>query len=112
MAQEQHRTPGQPTPNTLPSERSGVPLQASQILEQLVQELLPAVPWGHHVEIVKKVKAPAARLWYLRATARFGWSRNVLLNQIKAGAYERAVTEKKTHNFRSRPAGALRGAGR
>jgi len=32
-------------------------------------------------------------------TARFGWSRNVLLNQIKAGAYERAVTEKKTHNF-------------
>ena len=42
---------------------------------------------------------PAARLYYLRATARFGWSRNVLLNQIKAGAYERAVTEKKTHNF-------------
>jgi len=30
---------------------------------------------------------------------RLGWSRNVLLNQIKAGAYERAVTEKKTHNF-------------
>lgn len=71
----------------------------SPVLEQLVQELLPAVPWGHHVEIVKKVKAPAARLYYLRATARFGWSRNVLLNQIKAGAYERAVTEKKTHNF-------------
>ena len=36
---------------------------------------------------------------YLQATARFGWSRNVLLNQIKAGAHERAVTEKKTHNF-------------
>jgi predicted nuclease of restriction endonuclease-like (RecB) superfamily len=69
------------------------------VLEQLVQELLSAVPWGHHVELVKKVKAPAARLWYLRATVRFGWSRNVLLNQIKAGAYERAKTEKKTHNF-------------
>lgn len=99
MGQGQHRTPGQPTPNTLPCDRSDVPLQASQVLEQLVQELLPAVPWGHHVEIVKKVKVPAARLWYLRATARFGWSRNVLLNQIKARAYERAVTEKKTHNF-------------
>jgi predicted nuclease of restriction endonuclease-like (RecB) superfamily len=71
----------------------------ARLLEQLVQELLPAVPWGHHVEIVKKVKAPAARLYYLRATARFGWSRNVLLNQIKAGAYERAKVEKKTHNF-------------
>ena len=41
----------------------------------------------------------AARLYYLRAAAQFGWTRNVLLNQIKAGAYERAVTEKKTHNF-------------
>lgn len=69
------------------------------ILEQAVQELLARVPWGHHVELMKKVKAPAARLYYLRATAQFGWSRKVLLNQIKAGAYERAVVEKKTHNF-------------
>ena len=49
--------------------------------------------------ILNKLTDPAARLYYLRATAHFGWSRNVLLNQIKAGAYERAVTEKKTHNF-------------
>ena len=68
-------------------------------LEQVVQEVFAAVPWGQHVELLKKVKDPAARLYYLRATAQLGWSRNVLLNQIKAGAYERAVTEKKTHNF-------------
>jgi predicted nuclease of restriction endonuclease-like (RecB) superfamily len=49
--------------------------------------------------ILKKTPSTAARLYYLRATAQFGWTRNVLLNQIKAGAYERAVTEKKTHNF-------------
>ena len=49
--------------------------------------------------IIEKLADPVARLYYLRATAQFGWSRNVLLNQIKAGAYERAVTEKKTHNF-------------
>ena len=49
--------------------------------------------------MLKKVKVPAARLYYLRATAQLGWSRSVLLNQIKAGAYERAVKEKKTHNF-------------
>lgn len=49
--------------------------------------------------ILDKLAEPAARLFYLRATAQFGWSRNVLLNQIKAGAYERAVIEKKTHNF-------------
>ena len=70
-----------------------------KFLARLVPELLGPVAWGHHVELLKKVKVPAARLWYLRATARFGWTRNVLLNQIKAGAYERAVTENKTHNF-------------
>lgn len=49
--------------------------------------------------ILKKLETPAARLYYLRATAQFGWTRNLLLNQIRAGAFERAVTEKKTHNF-------------
>ncbi len=67
----------------------------AKVLPQLVAE----IPWGHHRFLLDKVTSPAARLWYLRATASFGWSRNVLLNQIKAGAYERAVTEKKTHNF-------------
>jgi len=61
--------------------------------------LLAAVPWGQNLLILKKVPDPAARLYYLRATAQFGWSRNVLLNQIKVSAYERAVKEKKSHNF-------------
>jgi predicted nuclease of restriction endonuclease-like (RecB) superfamily len=66
---------------------------------QFLQQLVAEIPWGHHLLILNKLTAPEARLWYLRATASFGWSRNVLLNQIKAAAYERAVTEKKTHNF-------------
>ena len=37
---------------------------------------------------MKKLNEPASRLYYLRTTARFGWTRKVLLNQIKAGAYE------------------------
>jgi len=71
----------------------------TQILAQTARELLSPIPWWHHVELMAKVKNPVAHFYYLRATAQFGWSRNVLLNQIKAGAYERAVTEKKTHNF-------------
>jgi len=76
-----------------------VVIDQGQFLAQLVPELLCPIPWEHHIEIIKKIKSPAARIWYLRATAQFGWSRNVLLNQIKASAFERAVTEKKTHNF-------------
>lgn len=69
------------------------------ILAQAVRELVARVPWGHHANQLSRIADPAARLYYLRATAQYGWSRSVLLNQIKAGAYERAVTEKKTHNF-------------
>ncbi|MEK7230530.1 MAG: PDDEXK nuclease domain-containing protein [Pseudomonadota bacterium] len=68
-------------------------------LAQAVRELVATIPWGHHVFMLGKLPDPAARLYYLRATAQLGWSRSVLLNQIKAGAYERAVKEKKTHNF-------------
>jgi len=81
----------------LGQEKETVP--AHENLSQLVREMVAAVPWGHHANVMAKLTDPAARLYYLRATAQFGWSRNVLLNQIKAGAYERAVTEKKTHNF-------------
>jgi predicted nuclease of restriction endonuclease-like (RecB) superfamily len=72
---------------------------SEQILAQVARELLLPIPWWHHVELMAKVKDPAAHFYYLRATARFGWTRNVLLNQIKASAYERAVTGKKSHNF-------------
>jgi predicted nuclease of restriction endonuclease-like (RecB) superfamily len=70
-----------------------------EILSQAVREFVARVPWGHHVNLLTKVKNQKARLYYLRATAQFGWSRDVLLNQIKADAYERSLKEGKTHNF-------------
>ena len=68
-------------------------------ISEFLRQLVAKIPWGQNLLILNKLSDAAARLYYLQATARFGWSRNVLLNQIKAGAYERAVTEKKTHNF-------------
>lgn len=79
--------------------RQGKPAPKSENLSQLVREIVSAVPWGHHANALAKLSDPAARIWYIQATTRLGWTRNVLLNQIKAGAYERARTEKKTHNF-------------
>jgi predicted nuclease of restriction endonuclease-like (RecB) superfamily len=91
---------GQAVPETGGNTENSILGQAvPEILAQAVRELVSRVPWGHHVQLMKKLKAPAARLYYLRATAQFGWSRSVLLNQIKGQAYERAVKEKKTHNF-------------
>ena len=66
---------------------------------EFLQQVVAEIPWGQHLTILNKVTAPAARLYYLRATVKFGWSRNVLLNQIKAKAYKRSLAEGKTHNF-------------
>ncbi len=72
-------------------------VSAPPILRQLVAEL----PWGHNILILQQVAEEPARRYYMEAAAKFGWSRNVRLNQIKAKAYERALLEKKTHNFPS-----------
>lgn len=73
----------------------GLPESPAEFLRQAVAE----IPWGQHLVVLNKVTDLKVRLYYLRATAQLGWSRNVLLNQIKAQTYERALAEKKTHNF-------------
>ena len=50
------------------------------ILQQLVGEL----PWGHNILIFSKIKNKKERAYYLKTTVEMGWSRNVLMNQIKA----------------------------
>lgn len=63
-------------------------------------ELLLALPWGHHAELMAKVKDPATRLWYMRATINHGWSRNILVTQIESAAHQRLG--KTTGNFAMR----------
>jgi DUF1016 N-terminal domain len=48
---------------------------------EFLQQLVAEIPWGQNLLILNKLSTSAARLYYLRATARFGWTRNVLLNQ-------------------------------
>ena len=64
-------------------------------LAQLVRE----IPWGQNIVIMQMVKDVKEREYYIHATAEKGWSRNVLLNQIKAGAYLYQKSMSKQHNF-------------
>jgi DUF1016 N-terminal domain len=76
-----------------------LPARPSAKQAQAVRGMVVAIPWGYHVNLLAKIEQPAQRPYYLQATARFGWSRNVLLNQIKAKAYERSLAEGRSHNF-------------
>jgi predicted nuclease of restriction endonuclease-like (RecB) superfamily len=57
------------------------------------------IPWWQNVIIMQKIKTVEERRYYLQSVREMGWSRNVLLNQIKGKAYERQITKAKQHNF-------------
>lgn len=59
--------------------------QADENLVPLVRE----ISWSKHIAILKKCKDNLERKFYTLATKKFGWSKNVLLNQIENKTYEK-----------------------
>lgn len=57
--------------------------------EQIVQQLVAQIPWGHNIRLLDQVKDPQARLWYMQQTLKNGWSRNILEMQIETELYLR-----------------------
>lgn len=57
--------------------------------EQMVQQLVAQIPWGHNIILLQSLKDPAQREWYARAAIQHGWSRNVLAHQIASRLIER-----------------------
>jgi predicted nuclease of restriction endonuclease-like (RecB) superfamily len=57
--------------------------------EPIVQQLAAQLPWGHHMVLLDRLKTPVEREWYLRAAVEYGWSRNILVLQIKSALHER-----------------------
>ena len=45
------------------------------------------VPWGHHINILSKSKSVEEAMFYILKTIDGGWSRDTLLNCIKADLY-------------------------
>ncbi len=50
------------------------------------------VPWRHHVEIVTKCKSVVEALFYLQKTIEEEWSRNALIDCMKADLYHNTGT--------------------
>jgi predicted nuclease of restriction endonuclease-like (RecB) superfamily len=57
--------------------------------EEIVQQLVAQIPWGHNVRILDNVKTSQDREWYVKATIQHGWSRDVLVHQIESGLHRR-----------------------
>ena len=55
-----------------------------------LEEMLFSIPWGHHRYLIDKYGTePEKAFFYVKKTMKEGWSRDVLLNLMGAGLYER-----------------------
>ena len=57
--------------------------------EQIVQQPVGQLPWGHNLVLLTKLKDREERLWYARKAIEHGWSRNAMVMQIETRLLER-----------------------
>ncbi|TAM89561.1 MAG: DUF1016 domain-containing protein [Candidimonas sp.] len=57
--------------------------------EQIVQQAVGQLPWGHNLVLLTQLKDPAQRLAYAESAIQHGWSRNVLNIHIETRLLER-----------------------
>lgn len=58
--------------------------------DEIVQQPVGQLPWGHNLVLLTKLKTPEMRLAYAQAAIEHGWSRNVLNIHIEARRLERS----------------------
>ena len=58
--------------------------QSNKILQPLVGE----ISWSKHIVILTKCKETQQRQFYILATKKYGWTKDVLINKIEAKSYE------------------------
>lgn len=57
--------------------------------EQILQQAVAQLPWGHVTVLLDRLDGHALRDWYAGQAAVHGWSRNVLEHQIRSEAHTR-----------------------
>ena len=51
--------------------------------------LVREISWSKHITILKRCKDNLERQFYIQATKKFGWTKNVLIHQIEGKSYEK-----------------------
>ena len=56
-----------------------------------LQPVVGEIAWAHNLAIMSKCKDLLEREFYIRMTRKFGWSKNVLLQQTENQGYEKSL---------------------
>lgn len=64
-------------------------LHQNEMMNEKVPQLVGQIPWGHHREIISKVKTIDEAFFYINETVKNNWSRSVLVEQINSKLFKR-----------------------
>jgi len=59
---------------------------------EILQPLVAEIGWTHNTLIISKCKDDLEREFYIRMTKKYGWTKDILTNQIESNAYARYLT--------------------
>ena len=77
-----------------------VALNRPRFVDDLTIDELCSIPWDHHRRIIDKCKDNVDKaIFYVRKTIQYNWGRDVLLNFLGSGLYEREG--KAVNNFQA-----------
>ena len=62
-------------------------------------QAVAVLPWGHNLLLLDKLQDNDEALFYTDKVTNLGWSRDILLNYLKANAYDAERNLPKSHNF-------------
>ena len=64
-----------------------------------LQRSVAVLPWRHNMLLLEKIDKNDEALFYAEKSIALGWSRDILLNYLKADAYHAEKHLPKSHNF-------------
>jgi predicted nuclease of restriction endonuclease-like (RecB) superfamily len=70
-----------------------------QLSDEKLRRSVAVLPWGHNLLIMSKTNSENEAFFYVTKTIELGWTKDILLNYIKANAYQNELESFKTHNF-------------
>src|SRR5690606_12589049 len=64
-----------------------------------LRQCVAVLPWKHNLLILSKTNQHDESLFYAQQASKLGWSRDILLNYLKADTYHAQGQLTKSHNF-------------
>ncbi len=71
------------------SQKLNLPPLVGEIQKSILPPLVTEIGWSHNCVIIEKCKDPIQRKFYVKMTKRYGWTKDVLINNIENKAFEK-----------------------